>query len=687
MKSIIHLLFLLLLWGLPAPAAQSLINIGTTPNDDSGDQLRSAFNKINLNITELYSRAFSSNITLWSAIAPGTGVGTALALAPNAAGGFLTTLTGDITNTGGVTSIASGAILNADINTAAGITLSKLGQSSATTNQVPTWNGTAWVPASVATSTEVTAIANDLAALTLDAVSVVGEQTITGNKYFVNYPSTAVVPLAGGTTLTIGRPHQDGINTDRTVTFSGTPWNGAEVSLRLYVTGSPTLTFPNSKRAGELNTAVNQILLWPGLHTLSWVYLDDDGAGPNGEWWAYDSIYARVNVTTVDPLPTNAKNQGYGPGSTWTNTTDDGIFICSDATVGAAVWKEVGGAGGAGLTAETFSYTIQTGTLTTGTSKLAIHAPYNMTITGLAAGLGTVSSSGLPTFDLNTGAGTGTSILSTKLTVNANAETSYAATTPHVFTSANVAKGTRMTVDIDTAGTGAADGRLYMTVIPWDGIVAGPADYTTNMIARVGFEEGSGTAFADTVGTLGTGTGNAASVLVAGKVGSWALQMDALEAVNFGDTAIFDDRTAMTLSYWWRRDAAGSGSDTYLLRKLTNSGNLTLTSYLLNSTTPKIEVRTNTVPATATSQSATAITNTAWHHTALVYTGTEIELWIDGVKVDNDPQSGTAYNSSGTFWIGPITSGSATVSIDDFRLYSTALGSTEIATIISAANP
>lgn len=35
--------------------AQQTINIGTSPNDGTGDPLRNAFNKANLNFTELYA--------------------------------------------------------------------------------------------------------------------------------------------------------------------------------------------------------------------------------------------------------------------------------------------------------------------------------------------------------------------------------------------------------------------------------------------------------------------------------------------------------------------------------------------------------------------------------------------------------------------------------------------------------
>jgi hypothetical protein len=45
--------------------SQEIINIGTTPNSGNGDPLRTAFNKINSNFTELYTNvsALSNSVT------------------------------------------------------------------------------------------------------------------------------------------------------------------------------------------------------------------------------------------------------------------------------------------------------------------------------------------------------------------------------------------------------------------------------------------------------------------------------------------------------------------------------------------------------------------------------------------------------------------------------------------------
>lgn len=44
--------------------AKQVINIGTAPNDKTGDQLRTAFTKINDNFTELYTISVSADETL-----------------------------------------------------------------------------------------------------------------------------------------------------------------------------------------------------------------------------------------------------------------------------------------------------------------------------------------------------------------------------------------------------------------------------------------------------------------------------------------------------------------------------------------------------------------------------------------------------------------------------------------------
>lgn len=94
----------------------------------------------------------------------------------------------------------------------------------------------------------------------------------------------------------------------------------------------------------------------------------------------------------------------------------------------------------------------ETTAITTGTAKVTFRMPYAFTITAVRASLNTVSSSGNPAVDINEG---GVSIFSTTLTIDANEKTSTTAATAAVLSDTSLADDAEMTIDIDTAGTGA----------------------------------------------------------------------------------------------------------------------------------------------------------------------------------------------------------------------------------------
>lgn len=100
--------------------------------------------------------------------------------------------------------------------------------------------------------------------------------------------------------------------------------------------------------------------------------------------------------------------------------------------------------------------------ITTGVGKEVLHLPYAMTLTSVFAELATVSSSGVVTVDINEGAGAGTSVLSTKLTIDASEETSGTAAAAAVISDSTLAQFARLTFDIDTAGTGARGLKVHL---------------------------------------------------------------------------------------------------------------------------------------------------------------------------------------------------------------------------------
>lgn len=94
----------------------------------------------------------------------------------------------------------------------------------------------------------------------------------------------------------------------------------------------------------------------------------------------------------------------------------------------------------------------ETTAITTGTAKVTFRMPFAMTLTAVRASLSTASSSGNPAIDINEA---GASILSTVITIDSGEKTSTTAATAAVISDTALADDAEITIDIDTAGTGA----------------------------------------------------------------------------------------------------------------------------------------------------------------------------------------------------------------------------------------
>jgi hypothetical protein len=101
----------------------------------------------------------------------------------------------------------------------------------------------------------------------------------------------------------------------------------------------------------------------------------------------------------------------------------------------------------------------QSTALATGTAKVTFRMPRAMTLTSVKASLNTAGTGSVTTFDINKN---GTSILSTKLTIDISEETSATAATPAVLSSTTLAADDEITVDFDTVGTGAKGAVIYL---------------------------------------------------------------------------------------------------------------------------------------------------------------------------------------------------------------------------------
>jgi hypothetical protein len=143
---------------------------------------------------------------------------------------------------------------------------------------------------------------------------------------------------------------------------------------------------------------------------------------------------------------------------------DHALFVCSthgkieinDAGTWADWWS------GTGDKVEVLMIAVsdETTAITAGTGKVTFRMPWAMTVTAVRASLTTASTSAGPvTVDINE---SGVSILSTKLTIDDTEKTSTTAATAAVISDTALADDAEITIDIDTAGTGAKGLKVYI---------------------------------------------------------------------------------------------------------------------------------------------------------------------------------------------------------------------------------
>lgn len=98
----------------------------------------------------------------------------------------------------------------------------------------------------------------------------------------------------------------------------------------------------------------------------------------------------------------------------------------------------------------------ETTALTTGTAKIKFRMPRAITLTAVRGSLSTAQTSGsIFTVDINE---SGTTVLSTKLTIDNTEKTSVTAATPAVISDSSLADDAEMSIDIDQVGDGTAKG-------------------------------------------------------------------------------------------------------------------------------------------------------------------------------------------------------------------------------------
>lgn len=132
----------------------------------------------------------------------------------------------------------------------------------------------------------------------------------------------------------------------------------------------------------------------------------------------------------------------------------DGQVLMSDGSAGAA-WEALPCEIGVACSDETTA-------LTTGTAKVTLRMPYAMTLTAVRASVTTAPTGSTLIVDINEA---GSSVLSTKLSIDATEKTSTTAATAAVISDSALADDAEITIDIDQIGSTIAGTGLKVWLI------------------------------------------------------------------------------------------------------------------------------------------------------------------------------------------------------------------------------
>jgi len=168
-----------------------------------------------------------------------------------------------------------------------------------------------------------------------------------------------------------------------------------------------------------------------------------------------DVLLRKNNLSAaVAPVATDDANSGYAVNSIWIDTTADKSYILVDSTVAAAIWNQID-AGAAAMAVEWGGAASDEDTdLAIDTNALTFRMPFAMTLTEVRINVKTAPVGAVITVDITEN---GTTIFSTKATIDATEKTSVTAAIDSVISDSALGDDSEMIIKIDTVG-GATKG-------------------------------------------------------------------------------------------------------------------------------------------------------------------------------------------------------------------------------------
>jgi hypothetical protein len=248
-------------------------------------------------------------------------------------------------------------------------------------------------------------------------------------------------------------------------------------TLNQSTTGSSASCTGNSVTATTATNATNVALTNEASDTTCFPVFVDTATGnqdaKTNASLTFNASNATLSATTFSGALTGNAS---GTSATVTGATQAAITSCANlvtvGTIATGTWNATAVdvaylASNAKTQAIMFAVSDESTALTTGTGKLTFRMPYAMTlfagVLGIKASLTTAgSTSGVTTVDVNEG---GSTILSTKLTIDSTEKTSTTAATPPVISDTALAADAEITVDIDGLSGGATEAGLKITLI------------------------------------------------------------------------------------------------------------------------------------------------------------------------------------------------------------------------------
>ncbi len=200
----------------------------------------------------------------------------------------------------------------------------------------------------------------------------------------------------------------------------------------------------------------------------------------------------------------------------------------------------------------------------------------------------------------------------------------------------------------------------------------------SGLVAALGFEEGSGSVVGDISGNGNSGTITGAT-WTNGYFGR-ALRFGPGALVTIADSPSLDLTTALTLEAWVNPDAI-SGTWMNLIFKPNGDPSTQNPAYVLQGASPFNSVPSFYIsPATGNVLGASALPVNTWTHIAATYDGSTSRLFVNGVQVASQAQTGSIATTTDALTIGGNGFAGENWSglIDEVRIYNQALTASQI---------